>query len=219
MSKRYGLTFMNPKSKAVPFGYLLLLYLLLTTPGFATTKILILGDSITEGYGVDMEQAYPTLLEKALHDQGYKDIQVINGGVSGATTASGLSRFKNWYLRNDPQIVMIALGANDGLRGIAIAESKKNILAIIKIAKEKKMQVLLAGMQLPPNYGKGFTESFAQMYVDIAKQEKIALLPFLLEEVGGKPAMNLADGIHPNAKGHERICQTVLPFLRNLLSK
>jgi acyl-CoA thioesterase I len=181
-----------------------------------TRRILILGDSLTEGLGVEKEKAFPDLLEKLLHDSGYPNIQVINAGISGSTTASGLSRLK-WHLKSKPELVVVALGANDGLRGFKIQETRKNLLEILALARKNGLKILLAGMLLPPNYGPEYRKQFEKLFQDISKSEKVPLLPFILEGVGGDPELNLPDGIHPNEKGHARVAQTVLKYIKPLL--
>jgi len=184
-------------------------------------RILILGDSLTEGYGVSPAQAYPSLLEKKLNSTsqtGYKSFEVINGGVTGSTTSGGVSRI-GWHMQSPPDFLLLALGGNDGLRGIPTQESKQNLRKIIVSAQQHKVPVMLAGMKLPPNYGAIHLEAFENMFPELADELKIPLLPFLLEGVGGKPTMNLPDRIHPNPEGHQMICQTVFQHLIKHLPK
>ena len=186
-----------------------------------TFKILILGDSLTEGYDVPPSNAYPFLLEKKLNSQSQKNsriYQVINGGVTGSTTSGGASRIE-WYLKSPPDFLIVALGGNDGLRGIPPSESKENLSNIILRAQAKKVPVLLAGMKLPPNYGFQYIKDFENMFPQLAEELNVPLLPFLLEGVGGNPKMNLPDRIHPNSSGHQIICQTVYEHLTKYLSK
>lgn len=178
-------------------------------------SIVILGDSLTEGYGVSPAQAYPSILEKKLSSQNQAvpyPCKVINGGVTGSTTSGGASRI-DWYLKSPPDFLIVALGGNDGLRGIPPAESKKNLRTIIARAQEKQVPVLLAGMKLPPNYGLPYTQEFESMFTELAEELNVPLLPFLLEGVGGNPNMNLPDLIHPNPSGHKIIAQTVYEYL------
>ena len=193
----------------------LFLYLVISRPLYATTKILFLGDSLSEGQGVDEEQSFPKLVERNLRLKNL-DIIVINGGVSGATSASGESRLK-WHLKNKVDVLVLELGANDGLRGLKITETEKNLKKIIGIAKKNKIKVLLLGLLMPPNYGKKFTKEFERMYRNISSEEKIPLLPFILKGVAGVPEYNQADGIHPNPKGHELIAKNVTVFLEKNL--
>jgi acyl-CoA thioesterase-1 len=193
----------------------LLLPLLITSVSIAQTKIVCLGDSLTEGYGVSKEQAYPYLLEKLFIKNQLK-VKVINAGISGSTTASAPKRLK-WYLRAKPDIVLLALGANDGLRGVELKTSKANLAKTIEMAQLKKIKVVLAGMKLPPNYGKKYVTEFEKMYSDLAKKYQLTLIPFLLEGVGGQKELNQADGIHPNEKGYQVVAQKLYHQLRPLL--
>jgi acyl-CoA thioesterase-1 len=180
-----------------------------------TTRIVMLGDSLTEGYGVSKSSAYPALVEQALKAKG-KNVEIINAGVSGSTTASGLSRLK-WQLKGNPQIVVIALGANDVLRGIDLGQSEKNLAATIILAKKQNLKVLLVGMRAPPNYGRAYDGQLAGMFRRLSEKHSVPLLPFLLEGVGGRPELNQADRIHPNEKGHKILAETVLKSLLPLL--
>jgi acyl-CoA thioesterase-1 len=193
----------------------LLLGLLITSSVFASTNILFLGDSLSEGQGVDENQSFPRLVERNLREKKY-DVAVTNGGVSGATTASGLQRLK-WHLKKKTNIMVLELGANDGLRGLKISETKKNLIAIIHYARAQKVKVLLVGLLMPPNYGKKYTNEFADMYKKIAISEKVAFLPFILKGVAGITDLNQADGIHPNIKGHEIVAKTVTEFVEKNL--
>ncbi len=177
--------------------------------------IAILGDSLTEGYGLSKDSAFPSLLEKKLKPD-HPNVQVINAGVSGSTSAGGLSRL-NWVLKSQPQILVVALGSNDGLRGISVADMKNNLVKIVKGAREKNAKVLLLGMKLPPNYGAKFTEDFERVYNEVATELKVPLMPFLLQDVAGKAQLNLADGIHPNEKGHELLAARIYTFLKKHL--
>ena len=195
-----------------------LLLLALTTSTFAEApkkRMVFLGDSLTEGYGVAQAKAYPALLQTKF-DEEKKNWTIVNAGVSGSTTASALSRLQ-WQLKNKTDLVIIALGANDGLRGLKIEDSEKNLAKAIDFAKSKNVKVLLAGIMVPPNYGKEYSDRFAKMYVNLSKKQKVKLLPFLLKDVGGVPSMNLADGIHPNEKGHEVMAKTMYEFIKGEL--
>ena len=181
----------------------------------AHKRILFLGDSLTEGFGVGESEAYPRRVEGILRSKGM-NIEIINGGVSGSTSASGDSRLK-WHYRTKIDVLILALGANDGLRGLNLLETKKNLKKIIKIAKQHQSKVLLLGVLMPPNYGKDYVLSFEKMYKEISIEEKIPLMPFLLKDVAGNPRLNLADGIHPNAEGHKLIAKNVAQFLEKNL--
>ncbi len=196
------------------------LLMLSALPAAAQTKILFIGDSLTEGYGLSKDAAFPTLVETELKERGFKDVVAVNAGVSGATTASGVSRLK-WHLnaKPKPKIMVLALGANDGLRGLDLKASRQNLLDVIKLGKEHDMQVVLAGMQIPPNYGADYTAKFKAMFDELAKSEGTHLIPFLLEGVATDPKLNLPDGIHPNAAGYKIIAATVVKHLEPLLEK
>lgn len=179
--------------------------------------VLCLGDSLTEGYGVGEHRAWPQLVQTSLREDGEK-IALINAGVSGSTSASGLSRLR-WHLKTKamPDILILALGGNDGLRGQDLEAMSQNLASTIDLAKEKGIRVLLAGMRIPTNYGKTYTEAFATTYPSLAKEKGVALIPFLLEDVAARPSKNLPDRIHPNAAGHRIIAQTVKEHLLPLL--
>lgn len=178
-------------------------------------KMVVLGDSLSEGYGVAQQAAYPALLEAKIKATG-KNWQVINSGVSGSTTASAVSRIK-WLLASKPDLVFLALGANDGLRGLKVEESRKNLDEAIKLLKNQKVVVVLGGLYMPPNYGKEYTESFKKIFSSLAKENQIRLVPFILNKVAGDSKYNLADGIHPNEKGHQMIAETIFKAIQDLL--
>ena len=178
-----------------------------------TNTLLFLGDSLTEGLGVNKEDAYPHLVENLIQSELKKDIIVINGGVSGSTTNDGLARLK-WYLKKKPSIVFIALGTNDGLRGLDLKESQKNLEEIITFAQEANAKVLLAGMLIPPNYGPEYSERFKQMYEQLKVKYMLRSMTFLLDGVAGKKEFNQRDGIHPNEKGHRHIAKQVFEFIK-----
>ncbi len=171
------------------------------------SKLIVVGDSLTEGYGVSKEKAYPALLEKKLL-AAKMNWEVINSGISGSTTASAISRIK-WVLKSKPNLIMLALGANDGLRGLKPVESRKNLQAAIEVIQKAQIPLVLAGMMMPPNYGKEYQKEFEKIYADLARSNKLIFIPFLIEGVGGKLDLNLADGIHPNEKGHVIIADHV----------
>ena len=183
-------------------------------------KILILGDSLTEGYGVDETEAYPTLLQEKLNlelsEKVDKTFEVINGGISGSTTSGGVSRIK-WFLKSQPDFLILALGGNDGLRGIPVEQIKTNLKKVILAAQNNQIPILLAGMKIPPNYGKAYNQAFTHLYPTLSDQYDIPFIPFLLEGVGGNPEMNLPDRIHPNPKGHQVICELVYQSLQSIL--
>ena len=170
-------------------------------------KMLFIGDSLTEGYGVTREEAYPHLLEKSINAKktlGETKLKVINAGVSGSTTSSGLERL-NWQLKSKPDVLFLALGANDGLRGIPAATSQRNLEKIIIEAEKRNITTILAGMYLPQNYGEQYRNEFAKIFSTLAKKFKVAFIPFLLKDVAREKNKNIEDGIHPNVLGHKTI--------------
>jgi acyl-CoA thioesterase-1 len=179
--------------------------------------VVCLGDSLTEGFGVAPERSWPSLLQERLRDAGHAELRVVNAGISGSTSASAVSRLR-WQLAAKPELVILALGANDGLRGLALTETEKNLAEAIGLAKSEGVQVVLAGMQLPPNYGPEYTRRFRELFPALARRFEVALIPFLLEGVAARPDLNLPDGIHPNAAGYERVVENVLEVLAPLLS-
>ncbi len=182
------------------------------------TTILCLGDSLTEGYGIPKNSAWPAVTEKTLRDKKL-DVTMINAGVSGSTTASGPSRLQ-WHLKSKikPDWLFLALGANDGLRGQDVKAAQKNLEKTIQIAKEGGLKkIILAGIRIPTSYGPAYAKAFDAMFPTVAKQQKIHLLPFLLQDVATKPELNLPDGIHPNVEGHRIVAAHVAKFLESLL--
>ena len=196
-----------------------IIILFLITLQFAHAKddtILFLGDSLTEGLGVTKQEAYPKLVEILIQTELKKNITVINAGVSGSTTSDGLDRLK-WYLKKKPSIVFLALGANDGLRGLDLNQSQKNLEEIIKFAQESNAKVLLAGMLIPPNYGPEYSENFKKMYKQLKDKYKLKSMDFLLEGVAGDKELNQRDGIHPNEQGHKIIAKNIFEFIKEEL--
>jgi acyl-CoA thioesterase-1 len=186
-------------------------------PSASRPKIVVLGDSLTAGLGLVSEtQSYPALLQQKLKAGGY-DWEIANAGVSGDTSAAGLQRM-DWALdQGNVRILVLELGANDGLRGLPVSEMKKNLAAIIQRAQQKHIAVLLTGMEAPPNYGPEYVVSFRQVYRDLAKQYNVTLLPFLLDKVAGVPALNQADGIHPNVQGAAIVADNVWTVLKPMV--
>ncbi|MEP4931798.1 arylesterase [Haloferula sp.] len=185
----------------------------------ATKRIVILGDSITAGYGLDPKEAYPNLLQAKV-DDAKLPYTVANAGVSGDTTAGGLRRVA-WAMGKGADLLVIALGGNDGLRGISPEETKKNLLGIVAKAREKnpEIEVLIAGMQMPDNMGPDFTARFKAVFPEAAKESKATLIPFLLEGVGGSEELNQADGIHPTAEGQAKVAGNVWKILQPMISQ
>jgi len=176
--------------------------------------IIFLGDSLTEGYGVSSEASYPSLVAAALQERGYDQLKIINAGVSGATTAGAIRRLQ-WHLRSQdkPIILVLALGANDGLRGLDLAASQQNLEEVISTAQEQKIDVVLAGMKIPPNYGEQYAAEFEALFPELAKKYDLTLIPFLLDGVAAERHLNLPDGIHPNELGYEIVAENVLNHL------
>jgi len=179
--------------------------------------IVAFGDSLTAGLGLPADKAYPAILAKKLRENAYP-YRVVNAGVSGDTTAGGLRRV-NWVLRNRPDLVILELGANDGLRGLDVGEAKRNLSKIIERLQAEEVEVVLAGMKIPLNYGRTYTEAFEQIYRDLAARYQVTLIPFFLEGVAARPLLNQADGIHPTAKGYQIIVDRIWDVLEPLLIK
>src|SRR5258708_11424873 len=185
-------------------------------PESAHKKIVVLGDSLTAGLGLADSQAYPARLQEKLRAARY-DWDVVNAGVSGDTSAAGLARL-DWALDQDNiRILVLELGANDGLRGLPVDEMQKNLSAIIERAQAKHISVLLAGMEAPPNFGPDYTVSFRQAYRDLAAHYHVPFLPFLLDNVAGHTGLNQADGIHPNEQGARIVADTVWTKLKPMV--
>jgi acyl-CoA thioesterase-1 len=177
--------------------------------------VVFLGDSLTAGRGLEGDQAFPAVVQHRIADRGLP-IRTLNAGVSGDTTAGGVRRLE-WLLRRKPDVVVVELGANDGLRGLPLEMTEENLRTIITSSREAGAAVLLVGMMMPPNYGPDYTGGFRAIYPRLAKETRVPLLPFLLEGVAGDPSLNLADGIHPNAEGHRRVAESLLPHLERIL--
>ncbi len=179
--------------------------------------ILFFGNSLTAAYGIDPEDGFAGLTQARIDSLGL-NYRVINGGLSGETTAGGLSRL-DWFLEDEPAIFILELGGNDGLRGILPAESKRNLSGIIEKVRTKypETKIILAGMQIPPNMGQEYTEEFKSIYPEVATEKNVTLIPFLLENVGGIPELNLPDGIHPTEEGHKIVFETIWPYLEALI--
>lgn len=180
-------------------------------------KFVILGDSLTEGYGVAQTAAFPALLQKKV-DADKLNWKVISSGSSGSTSASGLQRIK-WIAKDKPDVVLILLGSNDGLRGLKVEETEKNLNDTIDWAKKNNITVALGQLEVPPNYGKDYEKKFSAVYAKVAAKNKVQLAPFLLDKVAGQKDLNLPDGIHPNEKGHIIVAENLYPFIKKLLGK
>jgi len=178
-------------------------------------RVVFLGDSLTAGYGLDAEEAYPSLIHQRLREAGL-DADVVNAGVSGDTSAGGLRRL-DWSLDGDVKVLVVALGGNDALRGLSTDELRRNLTSIIERARRRSVTVVLAGMEAPPNLGTTYTAAFRQVYRDLAAEYRLALIPFLLQGVAGDAALNQADGIHPNAAGARKVADLVFPSVERAI--
>ena len=179
--------------------------------------ILFFGNSLTAGYGVGVEEAFPAKIQYIL-DSLALDYNVVNAGLSGETTSGGLSRL-DWVLNQKVDVFVLELGANDGLRGVELSQTKQNLQAIIDLVWEKNpvAKIILAGMQIPPNMGKAYTTEFKNIWTDLSKQNEVKLIPFLLDGVGGIPTLNQADGIHPTIEGHQILAKNVWEVLEGVI--
>lgn len=178
--------------------------------------VVFLGDSLTEGLGLEDGEAFPALVADKLAQDGMDHVRVINAGISGSTSASGLSRLQ-WYVRSRPDLVVLSLGANDGLRGLSIEDMKANLAETIEFARANGIRVALTGMLVPPNMGPEYTEAFAAVFPDLAAEYDLPFMPFLLQDVAAVPALNQADGIHPNVAGSQIVADHVYEFLKPLI--
>lgn len=180
--------------------------------------ILIFGDSITAGYGLDdTDEAFPGVIQEKI-DSMDLEYTVVNSGISGETTAGGLGRI-DWVLNQNVDVFVLELGANDGLRGVSLSETRSNLQAIIDAVKKKypEATIILAGMQLPPNMGQDYTSEFKSIFPELAEENDVELIPFILEDVGGNPSLNQSDGIHPTVEGHRIVAQNVWEVLNPIL--
>jgi acyl-CoA thioesterase I len=180
-------------------------------------RIVFLGDSLTAGYGLAKDESVPSLIQERLKDAGYP-YEVVNAGVSGDTSAGGLNRLE-WSLAGDVKVLVVELGANDGLRGLPVAGLKQNLTEIITRAQARNIKVILTGMEAPPNFGPAYTSEFRDVYRQLAKEHDVVFVPFYLDGVAGIPNLNIADGIHPNAEGSRIVEKTVWAALEPLLTK
>jgi acyl-CoA thioesterase-1 len=180
-------------------------------------RIVFLGDSLTAGLGLSPDQSIPSLMQARLDSAGF-GYEVVNAGVSGDTSAGGLRRL-DWSLDGNVEMLVVELGANDGLRGLPVAEMKRNIEQVITRAKERHIKVVLTGMEAPPNYGPLYTSEFRDVFKDLAKEQRVTFIPFFLEGVAGNPALNQGDGIHPNPEGARIVERTIWKTIEPLLDK
>ena len=176
-----------------------------------------MGDSLTAGLGLAANESYPALLQDRLNAQNYQ-VRIVNAGVSGDTSAGGLRRL-DWALDERTSGLLLALGGNDGLRGLPVEEMKANLGEIITIARNRNIEVLLAGMEAPPNFGELYTSEFREVFHELAREHTVALVPFLLDDVAGIRELNQSDGIHPNAEGASRIAEHLWPAVELLVRR
>ena len=195
--------------------WVLLLFFPANLIGGSSPVILAFGNSLTAGFGVPDAESYPARLQNILIENGYTH-KVVNAGVSGDTTAGGVRRIK-WLMKNNPEIVILELGANDGLRGLSLQEMESNLEKIIIICEESGAKVLLTGMKAPPNYGEEYTVEFEKTFIRLAEKHKLPLVPFFLEGVAGIKEYTQSDGIHPLGSGYEIVVQTIWKYLRPLI--
>ena len=181
-------------------------------------KILVYGDSLSASYGVAKQQGWVSFLQKKLKNHQYQ-YDVINASISGETTSGGLTRLASTLNRTKPSIIILELGANDGLRGLPIKEMTSNLSEMITLSKKAKVKVLLIGMKIPPNYGPKYTESFNSSYPNLSQQHKVSLVPFMLENIAAKPNLIQDDGLHPNALGQPMMLDNIWPKLQLMLKK
>ena len=200
------------------YKYLLIILFATILPRLeaAETTVVFLGNSLTEGYGVDKSNSYPSLIREHFKKSGKNNIKIINAGISGSTSSSAYSRLK-WFLRINPDVLVLVLGGNDGLRGLSTTQLKDNLGRTIKLARDKGIKVLLGGIRIPPNYGRKYTNEFRKVYPELSSQYGVALIPFILEGVAGHGDKMLPDGIHPNENGHKIMAEIVLKYLNELL--
>jgi len=190
--------------------------LMLAAQSAVAGTVLIVGDSISAAFGLDTRAGWVALLEKRLAQQGFDD-KVVNASITGDTSANGLARLPAQLAAHKPDLVLLELGGNDGLRGMPVAQLQQNLASMIDLSRKAGAEVLLLGMQLPPNYGARYTKAFAQVYQALADEKKVALVPFLLEGVGGVPTLMQADGVHPTAGAQGKLLENVWPTLKPLL--
>jgi len=180
-------------------------------------KIVFLGDSLTAGLGLPSTQSFPSLIGQKLKEKGL-DYEIVNAGVSGDTSAGGLRRL-DWSLDGNVRVLIVALGANDGLRGLSTSEMKKNLAAVLDRARERNVPVILAGMEAPPNYGPDYTRDFRSVYTELAAEYDVRFIPFLLQGVAGNASLNQGDGIHPNPRGAAMVADLVWKELESELRR
>lgn len=197
--------------------WLFFVFLFVTGSAAANPPVLlVVGDSLSAGYGIELRAGWVSLLQDRLRQQGYPH-RVVNASISGDTTAGGRARLADALKRERPQLMILELGGNDGLRGLSLVETRANLNAMIQAAKASKARVLLTGIHIPPNYGPDYSKKFHAIYQDLARSQQVALVPFLLEGIALNPELMQADGLHPRANAQPRILENVWPHLKPLL--
>ncbi len=196
---------------------LIILLVLAPLAASAGDRILVMGDSLSAAYGIERQQGWVALLQQRLHEQG-RDYEVVNASITGDTTRGGLSRLPAALEREQPEVLIIALGGNDGLRGFLPAQTRANLQGMVEAGRRDGARVLLLGVRLPGNYGRAFGEKFHRVYLDLAREEEVALVPFFLEGVAETREMMQPDGIHPAAEAQPRILENVWSGLEPLLN-
>ncbi len=215
--KKLSLKILRLKSSVI--SLCLISFVAWPIPVLATNpKILIYGDSLSAAYGIPQQQGWAALLKEKLRTEKL-NYDIINASISGETTSGGLTRLADTLKQNKPKVIILELGANDGLRGLPVKTMHDNLDAMIQLSKKSGAKVLLLGMRIPPNYGPKYTEEFSQTYIKLAKQHKIAVVPFMLENVAAKPDLIQQDGLHPNTLGQPIILENIWQQLRLLLKK
>ena len=197
--------------------WLFFVFLFVTGSAAANPPVLlVVGDSLSAGYGIELRAGWVSLLQDRLRQQGYPH-RVVNASISGDTSAGGRARLADTLKRERPQLMILELGGNDGLRGLSLVETRANLNAMIQAAKASKARVLLTGIHIPPNYGPDYSKKFHAIYQDLARSQQVALVPFLLEGIALNPELMQADGLHPRANAQPRILENVWPHLKPLL--
>lgn len=199
-------------------AFILLLLLLMVAPAHAARTLLVFGDSLSAGYGLPQRNGWVTLLQKRLAEGGY-DYKVVNASISGETTVGGKNRISQLLRRHKPEVLLLQLGANDGLRGARLTDIQRHLAAIVTVCKRAGTEVVLLGMRLPPNYGAEYADGFQAVYADVARQHRIALVPFLLEGFAEKRQLFQHDGIHPKLEAQPLMLDNVWPVLQSVLTK
>lgn len=197
---------------------LFLVILIIVAPARADPTLLVLGDSLSAGYGIDSKRGWVSLLQHRLQRKGYR-YKLVNASISGDTSAGALARLPQTLQRNQPDIVIVAIGGNDGLQGLPLGEMKKNLSRIVALGKKQGATVLLLGIRLPPNYGPAYTNVFHKTYRQVARQNRVPLVPRFLQGVAGNSELMQLDGIHPRAEGQARMLDNIWPRLKLMLKR